>query len=161
MTLEHLYEKISRRAPPSFDLEATQARVRVHNLAMVAEWRERYPNAEAAILEIQVRASGHTRRRLNRYSEFKSVRGGQPGLLVFRNPTGFNEVLDLQVVEIIAAAARADVSDIEWRLLTVMRLSPPRLDLNTFQAHLPAASQHFAISGVSSACGLPSPEACL
>lgn len=119
MSLEHLYEKISRRAPPSFDLEDAKARVRTHNLAMVAEWRERFPDADAAILEIQIRASGHTRKRLNRYSEFRSVRGGEPGLLVIRNPTGFNEILDFQVVEIIAAAARAEVSDIAWRLLTV------------------------------------------
>ena len=119
MNLEHLYEKIRRRAPQTFDLETTQERVRIHNAAMIADWRKRFPGADSAILEVKVHASGHSRRRLNRYREFGSVRGGVPGLLVIRKPINFNEILDFQIVEIIAAAARAEVLDVEWGLLTV------------------------------------------
>ena len=120
MNFDYLYEKISQRAPPSFDLEATKERVRAHNEAMVANWRDRFPGAESAILEVRIRASGHARRRLNRYREFGTVRRGMPGVMVIRNPTNFDAILDFQIVEIIAAAARADVTDLEWRLLTVI-----------------------------------------
>ena len=119
MNPDYLYDRLRSRAPPSLDLDALSARYRARNAAMVSEWRERFPEADSAVLEITVRASGHTRRRLRRYREFSEARSGGPGVLYIRQLTSFCESLDFRMIEIGAAAARADVSDIEWRLLTV------------------------------------------
>lgn len=119
MRLDYLYDRLRRRTAPSLDFDALSARYRDRNAAMVSEWRERFPQANSAVLEVTIRASGHTRRRLRRYREFSSVRSGGPGILRIRQPVSFDEILDFQMIEIGAAAARAGVSDVEWRLLTV------------------------------------------
>ena len=119
MRLDYLYDRLRRRATPSLDFDALSARYRARNAAMVSEWRERFPETDSAVLEVIIRASGNARRRLKRYREFSSVRSGGPGILYIRQPVSFDEILDFQMIEIGAAAARADVSDVEWRLLTV------------------------------------------
>lgn len=119
MSLDHRYEEVRRRAPQSLDIAALMESVRARNDAMIAEWRERLPGAASAVLEITVMVSGQQRRRLRRYREFADASRGQPGVLTLRQPTGFDDILDFRLVEIIAAAARAEVSDIDWRLLTV------------------------------------------
>lgn len=125
MRLDYLYEKLGRRTPPSLDLEALIARYRAGNAALTADWRKRFPGAESAVLEVVVRASGQARRRLRRYGEFAGFRG-PPGVLIERQLTSFDDILDFKMIEIGAAAARAGVTDIEWRLLTVAEaLTPP------------------------------------
>lgn len=47
--------------------------------------------------------------------DFKS---GTPGILVLRRLTMFDDILDFTVIEIVAAAARADIEQVEWRFLT-------------------------------------------
>lgn len=119
MDLEALLDKIRRRAPRALDFDGLVARVRTRNMALIAELRERVPSSTSAVLEVIVHASGHSRRRLRRYEEFRDARGGQPGVLVFSQAVMLGDSLDYHVVRIAAAAARAEVVDIEWRLLTV------------------------------------------
>lgn len=125
MNFDYLREKLRRRAPQSFDFEAMTEQVRMRNIGMVAEWRERFPGSTSAVLEITVSASGPTRRRLRRYREFFDARGGEPGVLIFRELTNFDDILDHRVIEISAAAARAEVADIDWRLLSVSEALNP------------------------------------
>jgi len=119
VNLDNLYDRLRRRAAPSLDFDALSARYRARNAAMISEWREKFPQTNSAVLEIIIRASGQSRRRLRRYREFSSARSGGPGILSIRLLISFDEILDFQMIEIGAAAARADVSDVEWRLLTV------------------------------------------
>jgi len=127
VNLDHLYDKLRGRAAPSLDFDALSARYRARNAAMVAAWRERFPHAESAVLEVTIRASGHSRRRLRRYREFSDARSGGPGILYIRQLTSFDDILDFTMIEIGSAAARAQVMDVEWRLLTVAEalISPP------------------------------------
>lgn len=118
MELDRRYEAIRRRAPKSLDFAALVNRVRTRNAAMTADWRARFPGSDAAVLEITVTVSGQQRRRLRRYREFAEASRGQPGVLILRQLTGFNEFLDLCLVEVAASAARANVSDLDWRLLS-------------------------------------------
>lgn len=124
MRLDYVYEKVRRRASPSLDLEALITRYRARKEALIADWRERFPGADSAVLEVVVRASGQARRRLRRYREFAGFRG-PPGILTERQLTCFDDILDFKMIELGAAAARAGVTDIEWRLLTVAEALTP------------------------------------
>jgi hypothetical protein len=119
VNLDYLYDRLRHRAPPTLDFDAMSARYRARNNALVSALRERFPQTESAVLEVVIRASGQTRRRLRRYREFSDVRSGGPGVLYIRQLTHFDDVLDFKMIEIGAAAARAGVTDIEWRLLSV------------------------------------------
>lgn len=85
---------------------------------MAADWRQRHPDSPYAVLEIRIFASGHSKRRLRRYSEMINFHTRTPGLLVSRSTLTL-EWLTLATVQMAAAAARAEVTNIDWTLLTV------------------------------------------
>jgi len=85
---------------------------------MATRWRRDQPDSPYAVLEIRIFASGHSKRRLRRYREMMTLDTRTPGLLVYRGALTL-EWLTLTTVEIAAAAARAEVTDIDWTLLTV------------------------------------------
>jgi hypothetical protein len=119
MSVDTVLTKARRSAPPSLDLDELVLRVQARNAAMIAEWQERFPGSVSAVVEVTVPASGHTRRRLRRYREMSSARRGTPGVLMFSHATTFGAFLDCFIIEISAAAARAGVSEVDWRFLTV------------------------------------------
>ena len=125
MNLDYLYEKARRRASPALDFDDLAARYRTRNAEIVAEWRTRFPGTDAAVLEITIVASGQSRRRLRRYRELAGFGGGVPGILRRRELASFDEILDFRLIEVGAAASRAEVHQIEWRLLSVAEALPP------------------------------------
>lgn len=118
MSVDTVLAKARRSAPPSLDFDELVQRVQTRNAAMIAEWQERFPGSVSAVVEVTVPASGHTRRRLRRYQEMSSARRGTPGVLTFSHATMFGAFLDRYIINICAAAARADVSEVDWRFLT-------------------------------------------
>lgn len=107
-----------RRAPKTLDFDALLLAHRDRNEALAKLWlTENSPNA-FAVLEIRIKASGHAKRRLRRYREMIPFKTGTPGLLWSRHVTSL-EWLALITVEVAAAAARAEVTDIDWSLLDV------------------------------------------
>jgi hypothetical protein len=116
---DYLYNRARKRTSTSVDFDALVLDSRERNAALVSDWRRRFPGAAVAVLEIVVPASGHTKKRLRRYREFQAAKHGTPGVLILRELTSFDGILDLKIVEYRAAAARADVHEMEWRLLSV------------------------------------------
>lgn len=124
--MEQLFERLRRHAPASLDFDRLVEEHQRFNASLVSAWLERYPEADAAMLHIEFRASGHLRRRLRRYREFGAASRDTPDALVFREAVPFS-FLDLHTVKLAAAAARADVSPEPWRLMTVAEVlaAPP------------------------------------
>lgn len=85
---------------------------------MIEAWLGEHPNAEAAVLEIVVPATGQMRRRLRRYAEFASAIRNTPDVLVIRFVTPLASI-DQKTITLEAAAARAGAAISVVRLLAV------------------------------------------
>ncbi len=107
-----------------------EAFLRLHedrNAALIADWASTAPGADAALLEVTLRASGRPRRRLLDRLPY-GCRKGETGWVRYRHATTF-EFLNFHTIEAAIFAFASDAELVDWKFVSDAKVwaGPPSL----------------------------------
>lgn len=110
--IELLAEKAKRAGA---NLESLRKVHDARNAEIMSQWAKVAPGADAAVLEVTIRASGQPRRRLLRRLQY-GWRRGERGWIQYRASHPF-EWLTYHTVEAAVLALASDTELVTWRLV--------------------------------------------